>query len=161
MTRRALAALALALLGACGGASPQKSAEEAQVALSKGNYAEAQQLAERGLKAEGATKSDSWTLERLRLEAIAAQGKSADVTAGLAKLTASYPDKVNAELYAKLGLGLADAGKGVESLELVEAGKKKFPDKATAFDGLVENLKARAAAGDDALTAQLRQLGYL
>ena len=164
MTRQTLAALALCLLAACGGASPKELAKQADDALRARDAAKAQKLAEEGLEAMKGAEADratAWQLERVRLEALASQGKKAEVEQGLTTASITYADQVKADFYAKLGRELADAGKTVESLELVEAGKKKFPDMAPAFDGLIAELKTKAEAGDDALMDRLRQLGYV
>jgi hypothetical protein len=163
MSRQTLAAVALCLLAACGGATPKELAKQADDALTAGKPAEAQKLAEQGQEAMKGAEPDrttAWNLERVRLEALARQGRHAEVLTGLTTASVAYPDGVKADFYAKLARELADAGKPVESLELVEVGKKKFPDKATAFDGLIKELKSKAS-GDDALTAKLKQLGYL
>jgi len=163
MRRQTLAALALCLLAACGGPKPQELSEKADKALRDGKPAEAQTLAEQGQEAMKGLPADrglSWQLERVRLEALASQGKNAELLAGLTTDSVAYADQVKPEFYAKLGRELADAGKAVEALELVEVGKKKFPDKAQAFDDLIAQLKNKAQ-GDDALTAKLKQLGYL
>ena len=163
MRRQTLAALALCLLTACGGATPKELAKQADDALIAGDAAKAQKLAEQGQEAmKGAepSRETDWALERVRLEAHAKQGHLAEVEAGLTKASLAYPDQVKADFYAKLAREMADAGKSLESLELVEMGKKKFPDKAAAFDGLIAELKNKASS-DDALTAKLKQLGYL
>ena len=165
MTRPTLAALSLCLLAACGGASPKELSDEADKALRGGDPAKAQKLAEEGQEAmKGGTpqRDLAWQLERVRLEALASQGKLTEVRAGLTTASIAYADQVKADFYAKLGREMADAGKTVESLELVEDGKKKFPDMTSAFDGLIAQLKQKAESGaDDALMARMRQLGYL
>jgi len=164
--RLALAAFALASLAACSGsaADPKALATEAGAALSKGDFATAQAKAEQGLTVEGvsADKPTAWTLERIRLEALAGKGEVTAVLTGLAKLAADFGTQVNADLYAKLGKLVADAGKLTEAIDIVEAGKKAFPDKVAAFDGLVASIKeAAAAGGDSAAVEKLKALGYL
>jgi hypothetical protein len=161
---RLLAALSLALLVACGGPTPAQLETDAQAALSKGDHAKAIELASQGLATGGVAqdKARSWQFERIRLEALAGQGNATEVLASLTRLTTGYGDQLKADFYAKLGKAVNDAGKPVEALDIVEAGKKKFPDMSKAFDGLVADIKARAAAtGDDAATAKLKALGYL
>ncbi|HEX5010291.1 MAG TPA: hypothetical protein VFY71_07810 [Planctomycetota bacterium] len=165
MTRPTLATLALCLLAACGGATPKELSDEADKALRGGDPAKAQKLAEEGqeaMKGSAADRGTAWQLERVRLEALATQGKATEVLAGLTQASLGYADQVKADFYAKLGREMADAGKPVDSLELVEAGKMKFPDRASDFDGLIAQLKQKAeSGGDDALMARLRQLGYI
>jgi hypothetical protein len=165
MIRPTLAALTLCLLAACGGATPKELANDADKALRGGDPAKAQKLAEEGqeaMKGGQADRPTAWQLERVRLEALAVQGKLTELRAGLTTASIAYPDVVKADFYAELARDMADAGKTVESLELVEDGKKKFPDMASAFDGLIAKLKEKAESGaDDALMARMRQLGYL
>ncbi len=162
--RRCLAVLVFSVLAACGGKSPTACCDAADAALKKGNFTEAQAFAEEGLTLEGATAdaSTSWRLERIRLEALAGKGELAAVLTGLAAVSTQYPGKVDDQLYAKLGTALADANKLVEAIELVEAGKQAFPDKAKSFDGLVAAIKTAATSGNDsAAVAKLKALGYL
>jgi hypothetical protein len=163
MSRQTLAALALCLLAACGGPTPKELAKQADDALNGGDPAKAQKLAEQGAEAMKGAEPDratAWALERVRLEALASQGELTKVREGLTTDSIAFADQMKADFYAKLAREMADAGKSVESLELVELGKKKFPDKAAAFDGLIAELKTKASS-DDALTAKLKQLGYL
>jgi hypothetical protein len=165
MTRR-LAVLALALLAACGGKDPVATAGEADAALLKGDSATAQKLAEEGLAVPGVASDNgtSWRLERVRIQAIANQGDAATVLEEVERLGKTYtaPNQVNADFYARVSRGLVDAGKLTESLDLIEGGKAKFPKDASKFDGLIEELVARAeSGGDGALTDKLAQLGYV
>jgi hypothetical protein len=161
---RSLAVLALALLVSCGGANPKDCATAASTALSKGDAVEAQKCAEMGLAAPGASSdpNNSWTLERVRLEALAMQGEAAKVTTELERLNKSYAAQVKADLYANLARELVNAKKVTEGLQLVEAGKKKFPDKVEVFNQYIETLKQEAAKGNNnELTQGLSQLGYI
>lgn len=159
---RSLAVLVLTLLSACGGKSPADCCAAADEALKKGSYAEAQSRAEEGLALNGTDAGTNWKLERIRLEALAGKGELAQVLAGLTAAAAKHPGMVDDQLYAKLGTALADAGKLVEAIELVEAGKQAFPEKAKSFDGLVASIKKAAQeGGDNAAVERLKQLGYL
>jgi|GEM_PF-2393972 len=159
----AAATLSLVMIQACGGPTPAELEQQSQAALAKGDYAQALDLATKGLSAEGVAqdKARSWQFERVRLEALAGRGDAAEVLASLTRLSATYGGQLKADFYAKLGKAVNDAGNAVDALDIVEAGKQKFPDMAAAFDGLVADIKAKAAAGDDAATAKLKALGYL
>jgi len=169
--KRALPALVLVLVagGVAGGVlascgtDPKECADMASAALAKGDTAEALKCAEAGLKEPSVAgdSATSWRLERVRLEALAMKGDSAVVLSDIQRLGKTYPAQVTADVYAKLSRELMDAGKGVESLQLVEAGKKLFPDHATAFDEHIAALKKKAEAGDNALLQQLQNLGYV
>ena len=160
--RRSLAVLVLSVLAACGGKSPSECCDAADAALKKGSFAEAQSRAEEGLALGGADAATAWKLERIKLEALAGNGDLAGLLAGLTAAATNYPGKADDQLYAKLGTALADAGKLVEAIELVEAGKQAFPEKAKSFDGLVASIKKAAEkGGDNAAVERLRQLGYM
>src|SRR5262245_7261220 len=93
MTRSTLAALTLCLLAACGGATPKELSDEADKALRGGDPAKAQKLAEEGQEAmKGGTpqRDVAWQLERVRLEALASQGKLTEVRAGLTTAGIAY-----------------------------------------------------------------------
>ena len=162
---RCLAVLALALLVGCGGKDPTATANEADEALRKGDAPTAQKLAEEGLALPGvsADNGTAWRLERVRLEAMATKGEAAAVLTEVERLGKTYaaPNQVNAAFYAKVARELVDARKLVESLDLIEAGKQKFPKEVDKFDGLIAELQERAKSGDDALTSKLAQLGYV
>ncbi len=169
MTRRlaaltlfVLGTLSLALLANCGGPTPKELQEQSQAALNGGDYPKAIDLATQGLAAPGVAgdKALTWQFERVRLEALAAQGKAPEVLAHVARLSGAYADQLRADSYARLGQVANDAGQSLAALDIVEAGKQKFPDRSQDFDGLVADLKAKAVT-DDALMAQLKSLGYL
>jgi len=161
---RLLAALTLALLAACGGPTAQELKDQSQDALKKGDYAQAIKLSTEGLALPGVSqnKADAWHFERVRLESLAGQGKAQDVLNSLAQLSATYGEQLKADFYAKLGKAVYDAGQTAAAIDLVEAGKQKFPDRTKDFDGLVADIIAKAAAtNDDAAMAKLKALGYL
>jgi hypothetical protein len=166
MRRASLPAALLftALVGSAGCAprSPAEQADVAQAALSQGDFATARAAAQAALssRAVAGDKALTWKLERIGLEAAAGEGKGADVLAGVDRLAADFPTQMTAELYAKLGNRLADGGDALGALDLVDAGKRRFPEQATAFDGLIESLKDKAE-GDSAVMDKLRSLGYL
>jgi hypothetical protein len=158
--------LGCALLLGCGGKDPKASAEKADEALRKGDTATAQKLAEEGLAAPGvaADNATAWRLERVRLEALATKGEAATVLTEMERLSKTYAaaNQVNANFYAKIARKLAEGQKLVEALDLVEAGKKKFPAEVALFDAVIEDLHTAAQnTGDNAATQKLEQLGYV
>jgi hypothetical protein len=166
---RCLAVLALALLVGCGGKDPVKTAGEADEALRKGDAVTAQKLAEEGLALPNvaADNGTAWRLERVRLEAKATKATKPEAAAVLTEMerlgkTYAAPNQVNAAFYAKVARELVDAKQLVESLDLIEAGKQKFPKEVDKFDGLIAELQDRAATGgDNELTRKLEGLGYV
>jgi hypothetical protein len=155
-------AVCLLFSAACGGSDPATQADEAQAALSTGDYSDARDQAEAGLKAAGSTdKNLAWKLERIRVEALARQGETAEVSSSLERLAQSFPTQCDASFYSKVGGYLAQAGEGEGALEVAHAGQQRFPDRKADFDALIEELKQTAASGDAELTAKLKSLGYL
>lgn len=155
----ALMAACLLLSAACGGSSdPAAQADAAQNALSSGKYSDAREQAESGLKAAGADKNLSWRLERIRVEALAAQGQGPEVVSTMTRLHGAYPKQCDAPLYAKLGNALVGAGKPVDAVVLADAGIKQFPDRKADFEGLIREIQA---GGDSEANAKLKAMGYL
>jgi hypothetical protein len=159
---RCLAVLVLSFLAACGAKTPDACCTAAGDALKAGKYADAKSLAAEGLALNGTDAGTNWKLEKIRLQALAGNGEGAMVVEGLTAAAAKHPGMVDDQLYAQLGMALADAGKLVEAIELVEAGKQAFPEKVKSFDGLVASIVAAAEKTEDnAAMARLRQLGYV
>ena len=155
----AFAAVCLLVPAACGGSDPTKQADDAQSALSEGDYAEARSQAEAGLKAAGtADKNLAWRLERIRVEALAMQGDGQEVLTTVARLSGDYPQQCNATYYGKLGTLLVAAGQPGRAVDVVHAGIEKFPDRKADFDGLIKSIEE---SGDAEALATLKTLGYL
>ncbi len=157
-------ALVLALFGAagCGTPSGADQAQAAQDALAAGKYADALAAAEAGLATEEskADKALAFRLERARVDACAGLGDAQAVLTHITTLGRNYPAQVSAELYARLGNSLMDAQQPIGALEVVDAGRKKYPEAEAAFDELIATLKDRAAAGDNELLDRLKSMGY-
>jgi hypothetical protein len=158
----AFMALCLVFSAACGGSDPAARADEAQAALSTGDYGEARSQAEAGLKAgASADKSLAWKLERIRVEAIAKLGDGPEVQATLTRLRASYPQQCDASFYAKIGNLLFGVGQSAAAVEVADAGMKQFPDRRTEFEQLMQQLVQAAEGGDSAAMEKLKGLGYV
>jgi len=155
----ALMAAGLFFSPACGRADPTRQADDAQAALSSGDYGEARSQAEAGLKAAGtADRNLAWRLERIRVEALAMQGDGPEVLSTVSRLSSAYPQQCSATYYAKLGTLLVDAGQPTRAVEVVHAGIEKFPDRKADFDGLIKSIEE---GGDAEALATLKTLGYL
>lgn len=158
MVARNASLLALLLLVACGGGSPDQKRAEAQAALDAGDAAKAQQLAEEALKSVGSDKAMAWRLESLRLEALAKAGKGADVAKELERLAAGYAAQVNAPLYRSLADRAKAAGDTTGAIDILAAGDKRFPSETT-FKTAIEEIKNEGASPEE--VEKLKALGYL
>jgi len=158
-----LSSMALLLLIGCGASDPAGLADQAQTSLNAGDYAATVKAADAGLAAlDGTDPALGWRLERLRLDALAASGDGAATLAALKRLAEAYPKQVTADTYAKAGGALNDAGAHTEAIDVVEAGKARFPQQTAAYDKLIAAItKAVEEGGDSAAMNKLRQLGYL
>lgn len=161
--RVALALICL-LLTACGDKTPADPVAAADAALRAGRAPEAESIAVAALAGPAAQgdRALAWRLERLRLTALGAQGRHEDLVAAIAGLARTYPTAVDDQLYGALGFATLEAGHTESAIEVAEAGKAAFPERAQAFDNLIERIKERAlASADDGAIARLKALGYL
>ncbi|MFZ5480871.1 MAG: hypothetical protein ACOZNI_29190 [Myxococcota bacterium] len=142
------------LLLACSSVDHQK---EAQDALNGGDADKALQLAEEGLKSAGGDKAAAWRLEQVRLEALAKKGDGASLKGELERLHGAYPQQVTAPLYLKLASQLREGGGGATVIDVLDAGKKKWPDDK-AFDDAIAEAQQNA---DPAEVERLKALGYI
>jgi len=163
----ALLALGFGLLVAScsGAASLDEQVEALQAAYDAGSHeqvvTDAGPLLAR-CQQEQAGEAKSWKVEKLRLLALGRLARGKEATSELARLSASYPDKVKAELYAQVGGYVEEAGNPAEAIDVLDAGLQKHPDMKAVFVPYIEKCKASAtASGDDATIAKLKALGYL
>jgi len=113
-------------------------------------------------EAEGASAGTTWSIEKLRVSALARQGEGDQTLKHLERLSGEYGERVDAILYNQLGGFVKEAGNYVEAINVLDAGKKEYPDKAAAFEQQIEDLTARAGeAGDQEALEALKALGYL
>lgn len=158
MIARTASLLALVLLVACGGASPDQKRAEAQAALDAGDAAKALQVADEALKSVGSDKAMAWRLESIRLEALAKSGKGTDVARELERLAADYAQQANAALYRSLADKAKAAGDTPGAIEILAAGDKRFPQETT-FKTAIEEIKNAGASPEE--VEKLKALGYL
>lgn len=128
-------------------------------AIAAKDYPGAVAKAEEALKVDKilADPAKAWRFESGRVNALAAGGKGADVLSTLERLAVPYQAQINASLYLSLADKLRGAGDGAGYTNLLDAGKKKFPDEA-AFQAKIDELKTSA---DPAEVERLKALGYL
>jgi hypothetical protein len=152
--------LAAALAFACASGPDvealQKGVDDAVAAK---DYPGAVAKADEALKQEAIAKdpAKAWRFESAKVNAQAAGGKGADVKAALERLAGPYPKQITSSLYLSLADKLRAAGDGPGYADLLDAGKKKFPEEA-AFGTKLEELKTSA---DPAEIERLKALGYL
>lgn len=164
--RRALLATCLVTLTlACGGTTLEEDLAALEASYHDGDYAaveaDAPKVIERAA-AESAPASRLWKAEKLKLQAIARQGKGEAAAAELERLSVAYPDNVNAPLYVTICAFVKDTPGAptavVESVAVIDAGIKKYPEHRANFEAVIEQIKASGSAeGMEALA----QLGYL
>jgi len=154
-----------ALLSACGPASLEDSIAGLQNSYNGKDYgavvADAGPLLER-CASEDASSSSVWRIEKLRLQALGNQGEGTEALAALETLDAAHPGKVNAQLYSQIGTFVMDKENFQGAILILDACKQKYPEMASTFEPLIDDLKARVlSGGTDEDRAALKQLGYL
>jgi hypothetical protein len=160
VVRPFLASLLLSALVACGGGPDVEALQkDVESAVQAKDYAGAIAKADEALKAEVVSKdaAKAWRFESLKLNAQADAGKGADVKAGLERLTAAYDKQLTAALYRSLADKLRAAGDAAGSVDILDAGSKKFPDDVS----FKEAIEAAKQSADPAEIERLKALGYL
>ena len=137
--------------------APQAVLADARRDLDDGDYAEAIEAADEGLRRaqDGAI---SWGLELVKLEAHARAGEGAAAKAQLEKLARLHPERIPASEYSATAHQLQQAGQGPAAIEVLDLGLKLHPG-----DELIGRMiGASASAGSDpAELKMLRSLGYI
>jgi outer membrane protein assembly factor BamD (BamD/ComL family) len=150
----------LFLIGCGPGVEEMKS--EAQQALSVGNFSQAREISSRALKqAPASDKRLTWSLERIRLEALARSGEGEAARTTLKRLSGEYPEQSNAALYLAIATYLKDSGgDGASSaLDILIDGDQRFPEQSEKFKALIQEIQAGGL--DPAEIERLKSLGYL
>ena len=92
-------AIGLMFLIGCG-PNPEQLKDEAQQALSVGDFSQAREISARALEqVPDSEKRLLWSLERIRLEALARDKQAAEARQTLERLAAEYPAQAKASLY--------------------------------------------------------------
>ena len=152
-------ALGLALLIGCGPDLEQLK-NEAQQALSVGNFSQARKISSQALeKTPAADKRLAWALERIRLEALARDDQGKEALETLERLAAEYPGQTNASLYLAIASYLKEAGGTSSAIDVLVAGDKRFPEESEKFKAMIAELQAGGL--DPAEIERLKSLGYL
>jgi predicted Zn-dependent protease len=152
--------IGLALFIGCGPDLEQRK-DEAQKALSVGNFSQAREISSQALEqASGADKRLLWALERIRLEALARENQGEQARETLERLAAAYPGQANASLYLAIASYLEDAGGTSSAIDILVAGDERFPEESEKFEAMISELKAGGGL-DPAEIERLKSLGYL
>jgi hypothetical protein len=161
-TRTTIFVILAVTLTACGGKSAADYQAEAQAALNARDTAKAVSVAEAGL-ADAKVRQDAaaaWRLEQIRIDALAREGKGAQVKAELERLAGTYPKQVNGSLYRAMADRAKTASDTGGAIEILTAGDQRFPAEHASFAEAIEALK-NAGNLDPAQVEKLKSLGYL
>ena len=151
--------IALLFLIGCG-PDPEQMKTEAQQALSVGNFSQAREISTRALEqVPDSDKRLTWSLERIRLEALARESQAAEAGQTLERLAAEYPEQAGASLYLAIASYIKDAGDAGGAIDILVAGDKRFPEESEKFEAQIRELQAVGL--DPAEIERLRSLGYL
>ena len=151
--------IGLALLIGCG-PDLEKQKNEAQQALSVGNFGQARELSSQAMEqAPAADKRLLWALERIRLEALARENQGEQALETLERLATEYPTQANASLYLAIASYLKDAGGTSGAIDILVAGDERFPEESEKFKTMMGELEAGGL--DPAEIERLKSLGYL
>jgi tetratricopeptide (TPR) repeat protein len=151
--------IGLAFLIGCG-ADPEQLKGEAQQALSVGDFSQAREISTRALEqAPASEKRLIWSLERIRLEALARDKQAAEALETLERLVSEYPAQADANLYLAIGSYVREAGDTSGAIDILVAGDKRFPEESEKFESQIRELQAGGL--DPAELERLRSLGYL
>lgn len=152
--------LGLAFLIGCG-PDLEKMKDDAQHALSVGNFSQSREISTRALeRLPESEKRLAWSLERIRLEALAREGRAGEALETLERLAAEYPGQANASLHLAIASYVKDAGDSGGAIDILIAGDKRFPEDSEEFEAQIQELH-QAGSMDPAEIERLKSLGYL
>ena len=142
------------------GSDPEQLKNEAQHALSVGDFSQAREISTRALEqVPESEKRLIWSLERIRLEALARDNQAAGARETLERLATEYPEQANPSLYLAIASYLQEAGDASGAIDILVAGDKRFPEESEKFEAQIRELQAGGL--DPAEIERLRSLGYL
>jgi hypothetical protein len=152
--------IGLVLLIGCGPDLEQLE-DDAQHALSVGNFSQAREISTGALeKLPKSEKRLIWSFERIRLEALAREGQPAEAQETLERLATEYPGQANADLYLAIASYVREAGDNSGALDILVAGDERFPEESEKFKAQIQELH-ESGLMDPAEIERLRSLGYL
>ena len=160
---RLLVALTLAFVTACGGSSdPRALTDEGSKALNSGHFEDAAKSYGEALAVLGTDTANpewkraklGWIQAQTRIDAVKAKSEFLEYAQG-------SPSKVTDEDFNRVASRLGEAGKLKEATEILEVGKKMFPE-SLHLDALGKDLVQRAkSSGDTGALEDLKGLGYV
>jgi predicted Zn-dependent protease len=152
--------IGLVFLIGCG-PDAEKLEDDAHQALSVGNFSQAREISTRALEqVPESEKRLIWSLERIRLEALARDDQAAEARETLERLAAEYPSQANASLYLAIASYVRDAGNSSGAIDILVAGDKRFPEDSEKFKAQIQELH-ESGLMDPAEIERLRSIGYL
>jgi predicted Zn-dependent protease len=159
-TIRLTPVIGLVFLIGCGPDAEQLE-EDAQQALSVGNFSQAREISTSALEqVPESEKRLIWALERIRLEALAREDQAAEARETLERLATEYPSQANADLYLAIASYVRDAGDSGGAIDILVAGDKRFPEESEKFKAQIQELHESGLV-DPAEIERLRSIGYL
>jgi predicted Zn-dependent protease len=151
--------IGLLLLIGCGPDLEQMK-NDAQQALSVGNFTQAREISSQALEqVPPSEKRLVWALERIRLEALARDNQGEAAQEALERLAAEYPTQANASLYLAIASYLREAGATSSAIDVLVAGDERFPEDSEKFEAMIAEMEAGGL--DPAEIERLKSLGYL
>ncbi len=152
--------IGLAFLIGCG-PDAEKLEDDAQQALSVGNFSQAREISTRALEqVPESEKRLIWSLERIRLEALARDDQAAEARETLERLASEYPSPVHADLYLAIASYVKDAGNSSGAIGHRVAGGQRFPEESEKFKAQIKEFHDSGQV-DPAEIERLKSLGYL
>lgn len=154
---KVLAAVALvALLCACEKSGHEQLAD-ARNSLASAAYDDAVKSADAGL-GSSPSKADAWGLELVKLEAYARGGSGELAKQQLIALADKYAAQLTATDYSSTAQQLKEAESGTAAIEVLDLGKKRFPDDAMIDKMIAESVSQESSPEE---LEMLRSLGYI
>jgi len=130
---------------------------DARSSLASASYDDAVSAAQAGLVASP-SKPDAWGLELVKLEAYARNGSGADAKQQLVALASAYPGQLSANDYSTTAQQLQEAEQGPAAIEVLDLGKKRYPDDALIDQMIADSVNAESSPEE---LEMLRSLGYI
>jgi hypothetical protein len=130
---------------------------EARNSLAGAAYDDAVTAADAGLAASP-SKVDAWGLELVKLEAYARGGNGESAKQQLIALAGKYFTQLSATDYSGTAQQLQRADQGLAAIEVLDLGKKRFPDDALIAKMISDSVDAVASPEE---LEMLKSLGYI